>query len=275
MIVNPDSARAQLRELHERERAGLEVYLAAVGRATSAGVMPAPEAKVMTVGQSFARIARKDTARSTAPAKPAKPRGRKPHRATGRRAAIVEAIGLCGETFTAEELIERGKLDMKVLTLSGTLKYWASAGYLGISVRGGGGAGPAHYRRGIKWKVLVRKSGVEAEAEPEEEPAPAEPAPAPAVKRSGRPVSRNGHNISNQQIAVEQMFDGSADGAVPPLEGSHPTAVVVRMFKERFPHLLKSENDETNLRTRLIDMSRAGKIVRSGIGPDACYSRMV
>lgn len=71
--------------------------------------------------------------------------------------------------------------------------------------------------------------------------------------------------------ATERMQNallGAVAGATQPLSA----AEVVKIVRSQWPGLWDSNEQETNLRVRLMDLAGAGRIHREGRGPDAKYS---
>jgi len=102
--------------------------------------------------------------------------------------------------------------------------------------------------------------------EPTKEPAQEPKAPpAPAA-----PIRLNGHHagpISPQVGAVFEFLESEADWF-------QVTELIV-WLKERHPALVARQTQEQDLRVRLIDLARNGKIDRRGTGACAFYKRIV
>jgi hypothetical protein len=260
------------REDLARQLAALDSALGILG---GAGFAAPPALPALQIVEHRIKAPRTKTTKLPPPS----PKGGK---MAARRALYIAAIEKCGETFSAEELIERGKLEADAKVVSGNLNWWTKKGILAKGDKGSS-ALAGTWRRGLGWRkfsgsaemapapAVVRKARKSAPAraravaplvpESSEKPKP----PAMAGIGPGMRLSRTaGTRQSPQATALESLFAG--------LSGSYPAVAIIEMVRKSWPDLVSTAAKETDLRVRLIDMSTAGKIRRIGVGAGAHYS---
>lgn len=199
-----------------------------------------------------------------------KPRGRPgkaPPKAGGERylksAAMWQAIGNLGDEFTAEEIVERGRLQEEPVRVAKNCYTWVKKGWLVVKSKGRP-HNPTIYRRGPAFRELAKRFDAKTAKFHMEQAAPQkETAPEPVKKpNSNHPTAEQ--RVSPQIVALESLFAG--------LSGSHPAAAIISMVRQHWPELVGSDAKCSDLRVRLIDLAAAGKIRRIGTGSGAHYS---
>ncbi len=232
-----------------------------------------------------------------------------PGKMMARRALYVAAIAKCGETFSAEELIERGGLQFTAKVVSGNLNWWTKKGLLAKADKGSS-ALAGTWRRSLGWRAFAgsvcpgdggtpvspseRKDaserslhrptrgvskGIRQSAGPCDQgklsPRKKEvsaPAPQPAPPQESAEPKGSGFRLSRTAGTRQSPQATALESLFAGLSGSYPAVSIIEMVRKSWPDLVATAAKETDLRVRLIDMASAGKIRRIGVGAGAHYS---